>query len=90
MKSRPVSLLPLYLWLLLTAAYLVAAPVVLAGPPNIANCGGGRTVSCSAYKCVCIENAGCTGYDASGNKVEDNPCPAGDDDLPELSVNSYE
>lgn len=88
MRPRPVSLLPLYVCLILTAVCLVATPVVLA-VPNTANCGGGRSVSCSAYRCVCIENDGCTGYDASGNKVEDNPCPS-TYDLPEMSYNEAE
>lgn len=76
MKSRPIALLPLYVCVLLIVACLATAPAVLASPGNTANCGGGRTVSCSAYRCVCIDNTGCTGYDTSGKKVEDNPCPA--------------
>jgi hypothetical protein len=46
--------------------------------PNakVANCGGGRTVSCNAYKCICKPNVGCTGYDVNGTPVEEHLCPA--------------
>lgn len=74
MKATPISLLPLFICLILAVVCLVAPPTVLAG--NTASCPGGRTVSCSAYRCDCINNTGCTGYDASGRVVEDSPCPA--------------
>ncbi len=44
---------------------------------NTADCGGGRTVTCSAPRCFCLDNVGCTGYDAQGQVVTDSPCPAG-------------
>jgi hypothetical protein len=40
------------------------------------DCGGGRGVSCHAYRCECVENVGCTGYDSQGRVVEDITCPS--------------
>jgi hypothetical protein len=77
MKSCPLSLRLLYICLFLAAVCSLARPfVALASGPGSAYCGGGRSVSCSAYRCVCEDNVGCTGYDSSGNQVEDKPCPS--------------
>jgi hypothetical protein len=75
-KSRPISLFPLYICLALWAASLITPPAVLALETKSAGCGGGRTVSCSAFRCVCQENIGCTGYNSDGQVVQDSPCPS--------------
>lgn len=42
---------------------------------KVADCGGGRVVSCTAYTCICEPNVGCTGYDVNGTLVQERPCP---------------
>ena len=85
MKSRPISLFPLYLCLILAVVSLIMAPTGLAAT-GTATCAGGSTVNCSSFKCVCTDYSGCTAYDASGNKVEDIPCPAASNELPEIGM----
>jgi hypothetical protein len=70
----------LLLFLLLGASWLPPQPLTVRAMTGTARCGAGRTVSCNAYRCVCQDNVGCTGYDAQGRIVENSPCPAGDTD----------
>jgi hypothetical protein len=46
---------------------------------HIANCAGGKVVSCraNAYTCTCTDNVGCSETDASGHVVHDEPCRIG-------------
>lgn len=76
MSPLPLSKILRFLYLVLVLVCLVSPPVSSAGETKTANCPGGRTVSCSAHRCVCVENSGCTGYDSQGNVTSDNPCPA--------------
>jgi hypothetical protein len=73
-KSCPLPLRLLYVFLFLAAVYCFVWPSVALAEATY--CGGGQSVSCSAYRCVCEANVGCTGYDSSGRKVEDRPCPS--------------
>ena len=75
MKYSPIPPIVLCVSLVLAGVGLFKPPTVLAESGS-ANCGGGRTVYCSAYRCVCINNVGCTGYDSQNRVVSDNPCPA--------------
>lgn len=75
MRSRPLSLAILYACLLLTPVLIwLTATRNVAAETGSASCGGKRTVTCNAYRCVCIDNSGCTGYDIRGNVVQDEPC----------------
>lgn len=74
MKRRRLIRLPLYLSLMLAVLSFMMTPPVLAS--RTANCGGGRTVACTAFRCICQDNIGCTGYDAQDRVVEDKPCPS--------------
>lgn len=77
MKSSALPPCILYICLFLAAfCYAVWPTVTLAADSGSANCGGGRSVTCSAYRCVCQDNVGCTGYDSSNRVVEDKPCPS--------------
>ena len=76
MKSLSLSHLLLYVCLILAVIFLVEPPITVAATGS-ADCGAGRTVTCSGvYKCVCEDGVGCTGYDMYGNPVQDRPCPA--------------
>lgn len=72
-----ISLRILYACLALALVCLIMRPAVLALETKSASCGGGRSVSCNAYQCVCQDNYGCTGYNAQGQVTQDYPCPAG-------------
>jgi hypothetical protein len=76
MKSCPSSMTFLYACLLLAVVWLLIEPPKALAETRSANCGGGRTVTCTAATCICTENVGCTGYDAQGNVVVDKPCPS--------------
>lgn len=75
MKSCPISLIVLYACLVLAVILLVKPLTTLAEGTGSAHCGGGRTVTCNAYRCECQDNVGCTGYDAQGNVILNKPCP---------------
>jgi hypothetical protein len=68
MQSFLRSRVFLYAFLFLMAACLLTTPISIAATGS-ATCAGGTTVSCSAYRCDCQDNVGCTGYDSSGNMV---------------------
>lgn len=78
MKSCPLPPSFLYIFLLLAVAWLLIKPIVAIAATGTANCGGGVTISCNAYRCDCRDNVGCTGYDSNGNVIssQTNACPA--------------
>lgn len=76
MKDCPLWKIFLYMSLVLLVVCLVNPPIVIAEESSQAVCPGGRTVSCKAHRCVCVNNSGCTGFDSQGNIIVDNPCPA--------------
>jgi hypothetical protein len=77
MRARSPLLIFLCLSLFLTTARVRLQYLLLdAGDSGTAHCGGGKKITCSAYRCDCSDNVGCTGYDGSGNVVQDDPCPS--------------
>ena len=77
MKPRPLSLVVLCICLAVAILWQLIAPVAAVAASGSANCGGGVSVSCLAYRCDCRDNVGCTAYDSRGNIVssESNQCP---------------
>lgn len=69
MNSRRISLSLLYVCLLAAVFWVLSLPQAAIAAQGTANCPGGRTVSCAAYRCDCTDNIGCTGYDMYGNEV---------------------
>jgi hypothetical protein len=69
MKFRPFSLTFLFVCLMLVFAWLVVQPPTTIAATGTADCAGGTSVTCNAYRCDCENNVGCTGYDSSGNVV---------------------
>lgn len=59
--------------LAVATTYLLLTPVTALAATGYAKCGINPTVYCTAYKCACIENIGCTAEDANG-KLTDMPC----------------
>ena len=75
MKPSPISLIVRYVCLASVILWVVDSTTATAASGS-ASCGGGAKVTCQAYRCVCQDNVGCTGYDAQGRVVSDSPCPA--------------
>jgi hypothetical protein len=75
MRTLKLLVVILYVSLLLAAVWLLPQSQNLLAATGTANCPGGITVSCNAYRCVCTDNVGCTGYDASGNIIESQTKP---------------
>jgi hypothetical protein len=75
MKSCPASMIFLYSCLLLAVVWLLIEPPKALAEVRSASCGD-RMVTCNAFRCVCEDNVGCTGYDAQGKVVSDKPCPS--------------
>jgi hypothetical protein len=65
----------IYTWDAQTARLISTSPQ--SGVSKSAQCGGGRTITCHAPRCDCIENVGCIGYDERGVRIpsETQPCP---------------
>lgn len=85
MKSSPLSLFLLRICMLIAIVSLLSVPTAVVAASGSAECPGGQTVSCAAYRCDCIDNVGCTGYDSNGNVMggQTKACPAATHDLPE-------
>jgi hypothetical protein len=69
MKSLPFSRLFVYACLLLAFACLMIMPSKTVAATGSAHCAGGPDVSCSAYRCDCQDNVGCTAYDIDGRQI---------------------
>lgn len=68
------------LGLLIVALLLLAYPDTIFAASGYANCRGGSRVGCSGYRCLCIDDAGCTEYDQYGRIVRVIACPSGDEE----------
>ena len=69
MRSLKFLVMVLCFVLFLAASCLPPPPTQLLAATGTATCPGGISISCSAYRCDCVDNVGCTGYDSSGNVV---------------------
>jgi hypothetical protein len=68
----------LYACLLFAIALLMIKPFVSIAATGTAKCAGHDDVSCSAVRCDCQDNVGCTGYDENGHVIESQSpqCPS--------------
>ncbi len=80
MKIPPSHRLLLYAGLLFAIALLMIRPFVSIAANGTAKCAGHEDVSCSAFRCDCTDNIGCTGYDENGHEIQSQspPCPSGE------------
>lgn len=69
----------LYVGLLLAAAALLPQHQKLTAATGTAKCPGGYVITCKAFRCECVDNLGCTGYDSNGKVIESQTtvCPNG-------------
>lgn len=77
MKALPISPFLRCICLLVAVISLLSVPtVVVTAATGTATCPGGETMHCNAYRCDCMDNVGCTGYDQYGVVVSTKACPA--------------
>ena len=71
-KAWKLSALSLCLGLLAASGWVVMNPVSALAADGTANCGGFKTVSCSAgaTRCSCEDYVGCTSYFADGTSKQ--------------------
>lgn len=58
--------------LFLLQIYVFVMPAY--GATCTADCGGGNSVSCTAYSCIATDKIGCRGYDENGKIVVEGNC----------------
>lgn len=70
MKSCPRLVIFLYICLFAAVVWLASTTTTVMAATGTAECGGGQVIYCSAYRCDCQNNVGCTGYDPNGSIIE--------------------
>jgi uncharacterized protein involved in propanediol utilization len=59
---------------LVGTTYLVSNPVRVYASEVSADCADGTKVTCRAYRCMCTDGHGCTGWDLDGNVIFRGRC----------------